>query len=266
MAELEMQQVPEERPENLLTRMQPLIGKTVSSEITLALDEALTFLPPKGLETGYTGKVSTYIETAFNGRTFPVLGNPNFVIRADASLLKPSSQEGATGADLAIYFEVLYKLPPPYSILRSKTLLVQAKTGSFNKKGELKCSNPDLRSQITTIDRLSPNDGFLLVFTSGGGYCVGIQDAIAGLNKDTLTTRKFRPAGEMIERLVSCSAGNTVAISPETLQFKRTRTGRIFLDDANEKLKDYGDSTLQVPFSEPTNAVSITLEIKKKNP
>jgi len=266
MAEFQMQQAPEESPEIFLARMQPLIGKSVSTEITETLNDALSFLPPVGLETGFTGKVSAYIEAPFKGRIFPAPGNPNFVIRADASLLRPSSQEGATGADLAIYFEVLYKLPPPYSILRSKTLLVQAKTGSINDQGELKCSNPDLRKQITTIERISPNDGFLLVFTPGAGYCVGIQDAIAGLNGGTLTTKAFHPAGEMIGRLVSCSAGNTAAISPKTLQFKRAPTGRIFLDDANEKLKNYGNSTLQAPFSKPKNAVSISLEIKKKNP
>jgi hypothetical protein len=256
MSELEFEY--EYSPEREFEKLRQPLATQIGASVTAALNDQLNEQLADGVEPETNGITTAMIRTAAKSA---IAGIPRGVhplhLKVSVALLRPKSQERPTGSDIAIFFEVLPGLGSPQPML-SKTLLVQAKVGKLNSKGELSASDKHLPSQIRQIAKVSPNDGFLLIYTKKGAYCVGITEAIKSLKGNTVRTKVFKPAGDMLARLVLCTSGNVQAISPVTLKPGRDATGHIHAADAADALAALGKRFLA------DEAVSLTVIMDDK--
>ncbi|MET2523262.1 hypothetical protein [Ralstonia pseudosolanacearum] len=252
---LELQYETDGDPQGAFQAAKKEIATTLSNRITDGLNEQIAYQVAQGLEPETNGIFSYIVRNAdsYNSQEILVEGHV-FRIRTSVALMKPKTQEGPTGSDLAIFFEV----QPNRGSLEpfvSKTLLVQAKVGTLNNKGELSASDEHLPKQIKTIQRVSPKDGFLLVYTKLGAYCIDIKEAGLSLKGQTVRTTNFSNAGEMLYRLVICTSGNVPRISPQSLNLVRDSFGNIQVSDAAQRLAQVAG---MLP---PDEAVSISVTV-----
>ncbi|WP_343654532.1 hypothetical protein [Paraburkholderia caribensis] len=238
----------ESDPHQLWAASKDEIASRLSTKFISELDAELADQNPKGLETSLNGSTKTFINqmnrsvlteafNAMNGTR--VWSSRNCTIHSAS--FRASGEEADTGSDIAIFFEVRDRSSPFSEPIVSKTLLIQAKVGGFNSHGILSVRNPDLRGQIDTILTITPRDGFLLVYTDVGAFCVPAREVARQLTSgSTVKVNDPQPAGEMIRRLVECSAGNVRNVSPSALRVARKSDGTIKLDDATAKLAAVG--------------------------
>jgi hypothetical protein len=143
-------------------------------------------------------------------------------VRATTFLQK---QESAVGSDFVLTFEVFHSgAKCPYI---SKSILVQAKTAVI-KDGPpkfLHCRNKDLPKQLKDIALLSPNRGFLMLYTDQGAYVVPAERAAESLTRAVLVfdLEQANQSGYMMEIMANCTGGDTL-ISP--LALKAPRDGK----------------------------------------
>jgi hypothetical protein len=227
------------------------IASSLATQFLHELNAEIDEQDPSGLETALNGSTKGFINQlnrttlakAFNamGSAATLPGVPPCAIRSAA--FKSSGQETNTGSDIAIFFEVFGPKPSLPPII-SKTLLIQAKVGHFLKNGDLSVSNDDLRDQVKTILSISPGDGFVLVYTSKGAYCIDASEAEQQLALgNTVRSGKPQTADMIVRKLVNCQAGNAAGISPLSLNVNRRSDGQLNLSDAASKLATYGQTT-----------------------
>lgn len=257
MSELEFEQNHE--PERAFNEARISIAMGLGLLITQGLNEQLDEQAAKGLEPETNGMSVLIMRTAGKDSSREVLAAGHaFELKIAIAALNPKTQEGPTGADIAIFLEVLPQVGASIPIL-SKTLLIQAKVGKLNAKGELSASDRHLPGQIAQIQRVSPNDGFLLVYTSQGAFCIEIAEAARRLNGNTVRTMHFSDAGEMLYRMVICTSGNEPSIAPSALSPRRDALGNIHVADAAQRLANVARI---LPVKE---VISITFTVVDKN-
>ncbi|MCS0591349.1 hypothetical protein ACFQ09_11435 [Massilia norwichensis] len=258
MSELEFEQ--ENEPERAFEEARVGIAMGLRRLVTQGLNEQLDEQAAKGLEPETNGMSVLIMRTAGKNSSRAVLAAGHvFEFKVAVAAMNPKTQEGPTGADIAIFLEVLPQSGAYIPIL-SKTLLIQAKVGKLNAKGELSASDQHLPGQIAQIQRVSPNDGFLLVYTDQGAYCIEIAEATRRLNGNTVRTTHFSDAGEMLYRMVICTSGNEPSIAPSALGPRRDTLGSIEVADAAQRLANVARIR---PVEE---AIGITLTVADGNP
>ncbi len=255
--ELESFQHPEPSVREQFLRERHQVSLEAARLVDGKMAQALSDQHPKGLETMTTGRWVQIVSDAMD-RQVIVAGSRSFHVNTHASFLNPSTQEGVTGSDLAIYLEVYTRPPLHGDRIVSKTLLVQAKVGTI-KGISLRCANPDLRRQLDRISLIGEGDGFLLVYTETGAYCVQVEDALSGMTGNSLRTTNFQASSTLIEKMANCTAGNCAAISPSALAVPRSSDGRIKVDRANHLLAAYARQREGPDAFAPERAVSITM-------
>lgn len=250
----------ESDPERAFEDARVTIATDLGRAITEGLNEQLNEQGAKGLEPETNGMSVLIIRKAGKDSSNEVLiAGHVFTVKISVAAMNPKTQEGPTGADIAIFLEVL---PHEGSVnpMVSKTLLIQAKVGSLNAKGELSASDRHLPGQIAQIQRVSPNDEFLLVYTRAGAYCIEIAEAARSLNGNTVRTKRFQDAGNMLYQMVICTAGNEPSIAPAALNPSRDVGGNIQVRDAAQRLADVARIH---PVAE---AISFTFAVGDGNP
>lgn len=245
----------EHTPERAFEEARGAIATELGNAITRDLNEQLVLQSARGLEPETNGMSMTVMRLAGN-RTSQMIAaaGHTFVLKLSVAAMKPKTEEKPTGSDIAIFFEVLpgHGAFPP---IVSKTLLIQAKVGKFTLTGELSASDSHLPGQLRQIQRISPNDGFLLVYTREGAYCIGISEALRSLKGNTVRTTRYSPAGSMLTQMVICNAGNERSIAPTRLNTRRDPLGNLILEDATQRLAGVARA---LPVGE---AISISLTV-----
>jgi len=226
----------EHSPERAFEEARLIIATTLGDAITHELNEQLSLQSAQGIEPETNGMSVTVMRMAAKRSTeWVAAAGHMFVLKFSVAAIKPKTEERPTGSDIAIFFEVLPR-QNIFSPIVSKTLLIQAKVGKISLEGEISVSDRNLPGQLRQIQRVSPNDGFLLVYTSEGAYCIGISEALNSLNGNTVRTKRFSPAGSMLSEVVMCNAGNERSISPARLNPARDIQGNLLIEDAARKL------------------------------
>lgn len=232
MSQMEMMKEPEKSVMDLYTAGKIKLGRAASTAIDKELLALLSREDPQGLENNFSGRFAQVIEYSIKAVSRSV---PGLYVDVKAKSMKSSWQEKQTGADLAVFFEVLDKDGTPQI---SKTLLIQAKVAEYKADSPpptLKITNPDLLGQLAVITNLTPSDGYVLAFTKSGGFCIKAETALVEMGASTLNTSKFHSAGTAIQLLFECTAGSVGRVSPKGLGAKRNG-GRVNINDAADRL------------------------------
>jgi len=237
------------------------IGDSISHLFDQLLSESMAMQSPEGIEPEKNGDFSGMINRIsknFTPPSFQQCEEENFSLQV--GLFKPKTQEGPTGSDYAVVFEVFDKnsdFPK-----KSKTTLVQAKVGSalsgVNTKGSVSIYDKHCKDQLETIGRLTPNDGFLLIYTDSGCYCVNAEDALKkSQGKGTFRFDKadLMNAGTIGKELAICNKGNVREISPVGLGVARNADNTVNLNDFVAKLTAFG-------VKKPSTVINIVTTIK----
>lgn len=197
---------------------------------------------PIGKETAKNGGAVELVNQFVDYLSSPLKANyPQHPFSFRMASFKPSNQETLTGSDLVMTFEVFEKGNALPKI--SKATLIQAKCAVFvPNSDELVCYNSDLIEQLKTIDSLTPNDGFLMLFTDQGCFSLGAKEAIPMISNTTFKCKKqsLQDAGTIIAKLANCQKGNFPDISPVKLEVARKRNNLLDLDDLSKKLAAFG--------------------------
>ena len=215
---------------------------------------------PEGKEVPATGAWVQLARDQFKRDSVQILDR-TFHVSTRAAILSSQTEERPTGSDLAIYFEVRGIPPHPFQLIKSKTLLVQAKCGEENGV-LLEFGDDRLLGQMNAIKALTGGDGYLLVLTSTGAKCVTVAEAFKSIKGNRVRTANWRPSSDIFRNIANCTAGNCSEISPESLRATRLPSDEIDLDDANRKLAELAKTKqLGTPFS-PSHALSLSLELR----
>lgn len=223
-------------PQGEFSEVRKNIASDLRDAITDGLNKRIKKQSPDGIEPEMNGMSALIIDMAGQDSTQKVKINDHvFTVHISVAPLKPKTQEGPTGSDIAVFLEVRGRNGDRKAFV-SKTLLIQAKVGRVNKDKSISAGDKHLPMQIKQIQRISPDDGFLLIYTDRGAYCVSISEASNCLKGKTVRTKNYSNAGDMIYQMVMCTAGNARHISPTILQPARDGNGNILVMDAADKL------------------------------
>lgn len=226
-------------------------------------ESALREQSPKGKEVVCPGAWVQSARDIFTSHTVNT-SDRTFHVSTRASILSSQTEERPTGSDLAIYFEVRGIPPHPYELVKSKTLLVQAKSGERSGR-LLEFGDTRLRGQMDAISAVAGEGGYLLIFTPDGAYCVTVQEAFGSIKGNQVKTSKWQASSVVFRNLASCTIGNCKEISPQSLGVSRRHLGEIDLDDANQRLAAFAESKRPRATSSvfsPSQALAISLEIR----
>jgi len=245
------------------------IGDEISSLLEDILQKSMAKQSPKGIEPEKNGGFSAvvnHMSQEFSPAAFEQCEKEFFSL--SIGLFKPKTQEGPTGSDYAIIFELFNKGSDQPKI--SKTTLVQAKVGNVligkNTKGDVSFTDNHCKGQLENIEKLSPNDGFLIVYTDNGCYSVPAKDALknnATGNTFHIPKSSLKVAGAVGQDLAICTCGNVKEISPVNLKVNRTGSD-IDLDDYVAKLAAYASSKNPKIKKRVSKVIKITATLQPK--
>lgn len=245
------QSSPEYDAKYAFEQVKNFIGNSAGEFAKNKINKKLSEESPIGIEDKFSGRVAQIIEDAVeqadNSNT-EIL--KKYKISVSAKSIKPTSQEKYLGADLAIFFEVLDKKSKP---VISKTLLIQAKNGVYRKgpPPSINISDERVEEQILKINSVTPSDGYVLVYTESGAFCMEPKTAFLGINGNTINSHHFDKVDVILKKLFECKSGTRDIVSPAALNAKRVN-GRLDINDAANKLSYHAQILLE-------NVVSIEI-------
>ena len=150
-----------------------------------------------------------------------------------------SEQEGPTGCDIIFTYEVFpHGKGEPFI---SKCIPVQAKIATIKTVGaveHLYCKDPHLKDQLININKICPDNGYLLMYTEHDAYVALAADALnaMGNTSTTMLLKKSlaKKCGLVAELLAICTGGDT-ELSPDKLGIKRENNGDFDIEAYVEK-------------------------------